>query len=174
MIEMLRSQWNESMTFPRLIELCASIDGMFQQRRPTDPSLPPSSRCPKCGRIVTSESFGRHRIRVKQSEMQGLRSSDSRHRPGSSSNSRKSPLCGRCSASQFLPPVHWSHEKDQFSRLRRCFNPSADVRSDRAEPQHLLHGEGQEGRIWRSEEHTSELQSLAYLVCRLLLEKKKK
>src|SRR5687767_15335853 len=27
---------------------------------------------------------------------------------------------------------------------------------------------------WRSEEHTSELQSLAYLVCRLLLEKKKK
>src|SRR5205823_10350226 len=35
-----------------------------------------------------------------------------------------------------------------------------------------------EGRLevagCRSEEHTSELQSLAYLVCRLLLEKKKK
>src|SRR5687767_15974520 len=33
-----------------------------------------------------------------------------------------------------------------------------------------------EKRKWdtRSEEHTSELQSLAYLVCRLLLEKKKK
>src|SRR2546425_5198694 len=30
------------------------------------------------------------------------------------------------------------------------------------------------GRSPRSEEHTSELQSLAYLVCRLLLEKKKK
>src|SRR2546425_3821119 len=29
-------------------------------------------------------------------------------------------------------------------------------------------------RAKRSEEHTSELQSLAYLVCRLLLEKKKK
>src|SRR2546425_8330991 len=28
-------------------------------------------------------------------------------------------------------------------------------------------------RVMRSEEHTSELQSLAYLVCRLLLEKKK-
>src|SRR5205823_9473589 len=27
--------------------------------------------------------------------------------------------------------------------------------------------------VYRSEEHTSELQSLAYLVCRLLLEKKK-
>src|SRR3989441_11719715 len=33
-------------------------------------------------------------------------------------------------------------------------------------------GEVVRGR--RSEEHTSELQSLAYLVCRLLLEKKKK
>src|SRR2546425_12943603 len=33
--------------------------------------------------------------------------------------------------------------------------------------------EGADGEI-RSEEHTSELQSLAYLVCRLLLEKKKR
>src|SRR2546425_8750564 len=32
----------------------------------------------------------------------------------------------------------------------------------------------QAGKGSRSEEHTSELQSLAYLVCRLLLEKKKK
>src|SRR2546425_4483069 len=42
--------------------------------------------------------------------------------------------------------------------------------SDEAEAAHAparLHGED------RSEEHTSELQSLAYLVCRLLLEKKK-
>src|SRR3712207_7518080 len=31
-----------------------------------------------------------------------------------------------------------------------------------------------EARIRRSEEHTSELQSRQYLVCRLLLEKKKK
>src|SRR2546425_10115968 len=31
----------------------------------------------------------------------------------------------------------------------------------------------EQGDILRSEEHTSELQSLAYLVCRLLLEKKK-
>src|SRR2546425_8734345 len=38
-------------------------------------------------------------------------------------------------------------------------------------------GSGEEGphklQLNRSEEHTSELQSLAYLVCRLLLEKKK-
>src|SRR2546425_7196211 len=36
----------------------------------------------------------------------------------------------------------------------------------------LLHAPPQ-SRDERSEEHTSELQSLAYLVCRLLLEKKK-
>src|SRR2546425_2814852 len=35
-------------------------------------------------------------------------------------------------------------------------------------------GKGGNRKTWRSEEHTSELQSLAYLVCRLLLEKKKK
>src|SRR2546425_4103837 len=33
--------------------------------------------------------------------------------------------------------------------------------------------EGKKAQERRSEEHTSELQSLAYLVCRLLLEKKK-
>src|SRR3712207_7762211 len=32
---------------------------------------------------------------------------------------------------------------------------------------------GRRGRVDRSEEHTSELQSRQYLVCRLLLEKKK-
>src|SRR2546425_7931710 len=36
------------------------------------------------------------------------------------------------------------------------------------------HQAGRNNRSERSEEHTSELQSLAYLVCRLLLEKKKK
>src|SRR5688572_31312251 len=34
-------------------------------------------------------------------------------------------------------------------------------------------GEGRSGRVLRSEEHTSELQSQSNLVCRLLLEKKK-
>ena len=35
-------------------------------------------------------------------------------------------------------------------------------------------GGGYGGNNWRSEEHTSELQSPDHLVCRLLLEKKKK
>src|SRR2546425_4961293 len=52
---------------------------------------------------------------------------------------------------------------------------SRDFREVRARPddienfQVLAHG----AFVSRSEEHTSELQSLAYLVCRLLLEKKK-
>src|SRR5205823_11680216 len=41
-----------------------------------------------------------------------------------------------------------------------------------AQSDRLLHEEGR--AHLRSEDHTSELQSLAYLVCRLLLEKKKK
>src|SRR2546425_7520468 len=49
-----------------------------------------------------------------------------------------------------------------------CFVDIADV----AAAQQLC--EQQLRTDWRSEEHTSELQSLAYLVCRLLLEKKKK
>src|SRR3712207_7737388 len=38
---------------------------------------------------------------------------------------------------------------------------------------HVVHHVAQEGGAVRSEEHTSELQSRQYLVCRLLLEKKK-
>src|SRR2546425_7000509 len=39
-------------------------------------------------------------------------------------------------------------------------------------PTELRHPDAQTAHAHRSEEHTSELQSLAYLVCRLLLEKK--
>src|SRR2546425_9668345 len=49
-------------------------------------------------------------------------------------------------------------------------------RGERDEARHVSEGhmEHADPRHDRSEEHTSELQSLAYLVCRLLLEKKKK
>src|SRR5206468_12820885 len=50
-------------------------------------------------------------------------------------------------------------------------------RHDRlAEKEHVqgLHGRDEHGDPCRSEEHTSELQSRSDLVCRLLLEKKKK
>src|SRR5690625_6049729 len=42
----------------------------------------------------------------------------------------------------------------------------------RADPSRVLHGT-EALQAWRSEEHTSELQSRGHLVCRLLLEKKK-
>src|SRR6266404_6468295 len=49
-----------------------------------------------------------------------------------------------------------------------CFHPELDQAAQAAVTAgaHVPHSD-------RSEEHTSELQSLAYLVCRLLLEKKK-
>src|SRR6266404_8111105 len=57
------------------------------------------------------------------------------------------------------------------SRNRQQQFPSKSHQLVIAEPrQRPAHGHIDE----RSEEHTSELQSLAYLVCRLLLEKKKK
>src|SRR5437879_8007218 len=47
---------------------------------------------------------------------------------------------------------------------------AADAQGPHREPQNLVRSL----RVSRSEEHTSELQSPMYLVCRLLLEKKKK
>src|SRR2546425_1998202 len=54
--------------------------------------------------------------------------------------------------------------------------PQSDLSRDCNEPETLPNfGLPIQGiDVSRSEEHTSELQSLAYLVCRLLLEKKKK
>src|SRR5687767_15488600 len=67
-------------------------------------------------------------------------------------------------------------ERDLGGRCRR--NRSAGGR--RPDPLAAVRRAGARSRqaghasIRRSEEHTSELQSLAYLVCRLLLEKKNK
>src|SRR2546425_8080340 len=62
-----------------------------------------------------------------------------------------------------------SHERpgDRQHLLLAAREAPAPPAGERAE-----RGEALEGPL-RSEEHTSELQSLAYLVCRLLLEKKK-
>src|SRR5205823_10444698 len=63
--------------------------------------------------------------------------------------------------------AHHDREQGQREQLDRCSQPHLDRRLELAAP--LQRDEGQDHR---SEEHTSELQSLAYLVCRLLLEKK--
>src|SRR5687767_15761453 len=62
-----------------------------------------------------------------------------------------------------------------FRSRRR--NPRSRRQHEQARVEPRVIGESARRRtrsIGRSEEHTSELQSLAYLVCRLLLEKKKK
>src|SRR6266540_2808234 len=56
---------------------------------------------------------------------------------------------------------------------RHRSNPAPDVVVHVVSQIRQRHAERPVGRIWRSEEHTSELQSHHDLVCRLLLEKKK-
>src|SRR2546425_12140838 len=62
---------------------------------------------------------------------------------------------------------HVSQRANPFDR-----NLDHVMRDERANARRRARGDNVAGKE-RSEEHTSELQSLAYLVCRLLLEKKK-
>src|SRR3989441_4815471 len=80
------------------------------------------------------------------------------------------------------PPLHRGNELDSWPQGERALH-QAKVRQVVLDVEHgavPLGGSGEHRRArlgpsqTRSEEHTSELQSLAYLVCRLLLEKKKK
>src|SRR2546425_1642295 len=67
-------------------------------------------------------------------------------------------------------------EPDVRHRCRELDVPhalAADLRLDHFHAALVAHDPAMLHSL-RSEEHTSELQSLAYLVCRLLLEKKKK
>src|SRR3712207_9131909 len=74
------------------------------------------------------------------------------------------PICSRSS----LP---WERRRAGPVRRGLASNRAHEVAEDAA----TLASTGQrgEGATSRSEEHTSELQSRQYLVCRLLLEKKK-
>src|SRR5262245_62915318 len=60
-----------------------------------------------------------------------------------------------------------------LDRRRPGVEPDQDRVDLRARPEDLRRHAADDPRV-RSEEHTSELQSLRHLVCRLLLEKKKK
>src|SRR5205823_10013396 len=95
-----------------------------------------------------------------------------------------------------LRPLPTRRSSDLLRTQRRSFRPRLEALDDRIVPAQLsqnlqslgvpqlladqYEASGQAIRILsnaadfvtRSEEHTSELQSLAYLVCRLLLEKK--
>src|SRR5205823_7851623 len=61
-----------------------------------------------------------------------------------------------------------------YTTLFRSAAPQQRQRAGAGEQRLELHRPQRPHHPERSEEHTSELQSLAYLVCRLLLEKKKK
>src|SRR2546425_6890413 len=64
-----------------------------------------------------------------------------------------------------LPHLRHEHQALVAFHEGNNWDPGPVAESEHSARQHSL---------LRSEEHTSELQSLAYLVCRLLLEKKKK
>src|SRR5687768_17808517 len=72
--------------------------------------------------------------------------------------------CSRNIAERRILHVWRSHTYEPRRRLAASYNPNT-LHHHNAKPQN--------GRIHRSEEHTSELQSRLHLVCRLLLEKKK-
>src|SRR2546426_9134669 len=81
--------------------------------------------------------------------------------------SRRSRAAMRSSARPFPSPPEVDGHARAFEAHARTGDgdpPAADQTKRRAEP----------SRAWRSEEHTSELQSPCNLVCRLLLEKKNK
>src|SRR5690349_22291062 len=71
-------------------------------------------------------------------------------------------------------PVECADKLDYFWRQDRSPDDAREVNENIAAAERFAgECEQQSGRILRSEEHTSELQSRRDLVCRLLLEKKK-
>src|SRR2546425_4140468 len=60
--------------------------------------------------------------------------------------------------------------RSRGSKQESASRPNSSSACSNNDPRRLQ----DKAQVARSEEHTSELQSLAYLVCRLLLEKKKK
>src|SRR5205823_10937222 len=90
--------------------------------------------------------------------------------------------CSAMPGSQERPCIPFRKYRNKFcfqrnrNPMRKSAKPAGkkttSSSNDRALREHLVYL--LKGGGARSEEHTSELQSLAYLVCRLLLEKKKR
>src|SRR5437879_13307744 len=86
------------------------------------------------------------------------------------------PCFASCRDSCLAIPARWiltsdPSKKNLANRRRRGIEPWATKPSAKCA---LASRSRREKRCSRSEEHTSELQSPMYLVCRLLLEKKKR
>src|SRR5205823_13329146 len=94
--------------------------------------------------------------------------------PVSSRRSARSHPVTRCAAGcirrRRTHEPHYSRRHRSAQGLQPASRPDLDA----GRPAARDPGGGRRELLSRSEEHTSELQSLAYLVCRLLLEKKKR
>src|SRR3989441_11878707 len=103
----------------------------------------------------------------------GLQSASARSLEDSKQNDRPETGCNTAQQRAQGEDRKTYHEEPFASQHAR--EPSADGQHDRVRNQIGSEHPGAlvGARTKRSEEHTSELQSLAYLVCRLLLEKKK-
>src|SRR5437764_4978722 len=73
-------------------------------------------------------------------------------------------------SSRFTPP---RHSRDAYAPAAVPFGSQRGGALCHASSPSARSGSGRDKALHRSEEHTSELQSPMYLVCRLLLEKKK-
>jgi hypothetical protein len=51
MIEKLRSQWRQDLSFDAIVELRDELDAMLQQIRSERHIRPPVFKCPKCGHV---------------------------------------------------------------------------------------------------------------------------
>src|SRR5687768_18091621 len=81
---------------------------------------------------------------------------------------------GRCNfTNRHTAPENFLSQNSHFCRSALArFTPRHFV--ELVEKHRIRYHEKKLGQLFRSEEHTSELQSRLHLVCRLLLEKKKK
>src|SRR5437899_8038086 len=70
-------------------------------------------------------------------------------------------------------PRHTIEDRDPVARIAALLTVSASLTGGERNNGNENSEVGRPGNSWRSEEHTSELQSLRHLVCRLLLEKKR-
>src|SRR5437879_8196583 len=102
---------------------------------------------------------GRTRLRVKHNyEKKGV-------------GSNGSPVCRLGSACYTLPPMPQPSRGMSDLVFLSAAELAESIRRKQVSPVEVV--ESHLAQIDRSEEHTSELQSPMYLVCRLLLEKKK-
>src|SRR2546425_9722459 len=72
-----------------------------------------------------------------------------------------------------MPALKAAFEAAGFTDVKTVLGSGNVVFAARSTSEQALEQKAKAAMHERSEEHTSELQSLAYLVCRLLLEKKK-